>query len=366
MLYKTHRDDLSKSLTDSISKAHNPMVFDFILTAFVFAGFWIVIFRENLVPQNFSFDGNRIQALASESIAGSGDSSYETVARIYNLFGLGTQPLLASILGYCAFVATVLAVRLRYRHLKPTISAIYLYLVGILLGAVYLGFYSKDLFVLPIVLVLLFSRFSRLGQASLFALMVLYGLNFRSYWLVVLLVFLALRMIRFTRRSLFLQVVIAMATVAIISLGLSVVTGYEPDYFRQAANLYREGSANATTAIHRFVEFQQPWGGVINNALTLVSLVFPVPLFLIGQPLYIAIGFGIAAMWLVFLRSMREPNLLLSKASNLSSLLLVSFLIVQALFEPDYGSALRHVTPFIAVLIALHLSGEEVVRAQDE
>lgn len=104
-------------------------------------------------------------------------------------------------------------------------------------------------------------------------------------------------------------------------------------------------------------------------AVAMVGLmVVPVDLLLSGSPFHLLSGLAMALIWLLVLipvlggRLVREPTGGAPldtperiRATRAASLLL-AFLLVQALFEPDYGSALKHLTPMLPLVLMVHLS----------
>ena len=99
----------------------------------------------------------------------------------------------------------------------------------------------------------------------------------------------------------------------------------------------------------------------------MLALVLPVPLVLLGSPLYLVFAVGITLPWLVLAAGLaRGPHRLLAgappagdavtTAALRSAALLVAYLTVQSFFEPDYGSYLRHLTPMLPLLLAVVLT----------
>jgi hypothetical protein len=116
------------------------------------------------------------------------------------------------------------------------------------------------------------------------------------------------------------------------------------------------GAEAASSLISPFVSMPEPLGGIVNVMLTLVSLVFPWPLVSLGGLYYLFLTVVFVLIWISFGLSVRERN-----ASRIPSAsrfrfdravaLVMAFLSTQALFEPDYGSALRHLTPLLPLIV---------------
>jgi len=135
------------------------------------------------------------------------------------------------------------------------------------------------------------------------------------------------------------------------------VLGAYPDHYRSFVNEARIGSADAQSAIQPFLKAPEPASGFVNVALTVLTLVIPVPLATNGALYYVALAALIAFLWIVVGRSLKHyrslPQRAVPPAVSRSVALLVAYLAVQALFEPDYGSALRHLTPLLPCLIVV-------------
>jgi hypothetical protein len=97
-----------------------------------------------------------------------------------------------------------------------------------------------------------------------------------------------------------------------------------------------------------------------NTALALGFLVLPVPLLLDPSPLYLA-----AAVWITLyywqlwrgLRRSADPSF--TWLDRLPLAIPAAFLVVGALFEPDFGSYMRHLAPLVLlVLLGLARTGD--------
>jgi hypothetical protein len=269
--------------------------------------------------------------------------------------------------GLIAFGAYLVLLFMAARGANPAARpyTAFLFAVSSVVGAVYLGSYSKDAFVLLIVALLLLAPRRLIGDALVLGLVVWYASEFRQYWLLVGFFYVVLRFLLSRRKvtglvSLILSVV---ACVVVASLALMIALHVDPDNFRVSANEYRDQADNASTMIVPFVSGPQPIAGIVNNVLTVIALMIPVPLALLGGVYYAGLAVVISAIWFGFLRSavsmLRQlvsrhnwpTSGIVTEVRCLS--LVVSFVVVQSLFEPDYGSALRHLTPLLPAMLFL-------------
>ena len=325
-------------------------------------GLFIVVFRDSILPPRFFGDGQAIKRIALGSQNGFGDQSYVSVAMIYRTLGLSTNDTLAALFGFAASLACVILVRYKLRASLPNWSTTVLLAATILLSAVFLGYYSKDVFVLPATFLILLSSGKRRGDSLLIGWMITYGLLFRNYWLLVAMLFLAFLALARTRKPIRNVILGSVVGILVASIAIALVFNVSPDYFRSMVNAGRlEGIDSATLIKPFFVSLPEPLGGSLNNLLTLVTLMLPLPLAGLGGAYYI----GLAAMittiwtmfWLSFKTSVKRETLRANPTLLRSFALVLAFLVTQSLFEPDYGSYLRHLTPLLPCTLYLTWSG---------
>ncbi|GAB3284756.1 hypothetical protein [Microbacterium lacusdiani] len=325
------------------------------LVVSVAIGAAFILYREQFVPAHFRFDSDKIQEGAQGRVYD--DSTFDTVSAIYRFLGLADAPDIAGLLGYALFVVTLLVAVNRSKG-SPSLYRVAVLSIAAVLGGVYLGGYSKDAFVLLIVLALLIAGPHLLWDIAILAIMVWYGLNFRQYWLLVALGYVAFRLLQ--RRPMRVRWLLfwLIVGIAIVSLGFWLVFDIAPDMYRTRANETRSEIASATV-IEPFIEGAQPFAGIANNILTVGALFVPLPLALKGEVYYVAIAAMLVTVWVGFLRSasrfgrtvdsVSPHNILTIRAVSL----VLAFVMVQSLFEPDYGSALRHLVPLLPLMIAV-------------
>lgn len=319
------------------------------------AGFFLVLFRKEVLPPRFFSDGEHIRQIALGQVSGFADKSYESVAALYRLLLLGSNDTFAALVGFLAYIAVILLVRRRLRVSPTNIFATVLLATSIILAAAFLGYYSKDVFVLPIVALVLMSSVRRKMDIAIVGAMVLYGVFFRNYWLVIAVLYLAFAILLKAKHRLRLVIAAVITSIVLVSFSLPLLLGVPPDYFRTSVNIGRADGVDAATLIHPFVFLPGPLGGVANNLLTFAALMFPWPLAQLGGAYYAALALMIAAFWGRFWVSLRA----MAKDSNYDSdatvircfALVLAFIVTQSLFEPDYGSSLRHLTPIMPCMV---------------
>jgi hypothetical protein len=245
-----------------------------------------------------------------------------------------------------------------------TLRHLYVGMTFIVLGGVFLTWYSKDVFTLVVVIVtLLVLKFSPGRWWLIVATMAVYAAVFRTYWFLIAALTAGLIVLTYRRRHSARRYVIRLYGLSqvfllIFCLAAPFVLGRSANTFRSDINANREGALDAVTIISPFIGGDSPVMSYINAVLTQVSLVIPWPLFMKG-PQYIIYAVGIFALWMTLLittvRAWRKSTQQGRYAIHIGLSVLWAMLTVQAIFEPDYGSYLRHLTPMLPLVLAVTL-----------
>lgn len=323
-------------------------------------GLVIVIFRRSIVPSNFTFDSQKIQAIAQGKTPSFGDYTFENVARFYRFLGLENSPDAVAIGSYVAAALLILLSVYRF-GVRPTGPAgAALIVSSFCLSAIYLGQYSKELFVLAIALAVLVAPRRLWGDGIILIVLVAYALCFRQYWVLVGVAYFAYRIV--TRRRIRSLPIVFWGVVGSLAVGalFFFVLHESPDHFREIVNATR--TIQARTQIESFVALPQPWRGFANIILSYFTLIVPVPLLWTAGLRYLPVVLVFVLIWLgLLLRIGRSDQRLFHLEPKQLTIrralsLLFGLLLVQALFEPDYGSALRHLTPLLSLVVYVWLT----------
>lgn len=336
-----------------------------IVTTSVLAGIAFVLLREDLLPGRFFYDAQRIQNIAQGKIDPLGDGSFAVVGSIYRLLGLENLPDVASFVGFGLHVAVILLVIVRSAQAELTIPLALLIALAVILGAVFMASYSKDVFVILLVSFALLLPASWRWDLLFVAVVVLYALSMRTYWLLVGVVYLFLRWV-ISRGATRMRLLLA-AFVSVVAVGLAIYfsTGGAADFYRTSVNISRAGIDDASSLISRFITGPEPFAGLANVLLTWITLIIPVPLLILGGAYYLAISTLLMAIWLSTFRALTWLNVVPRPSTaylSRATALVVAFICVQALFEPDYGSYLRHLTPLLPLIVYVVWNGRAYVR----
>lgn len=312
----------------------------------------ISINRAKLLPDQFESDAKLILKFARNETDEGG--SFRTIANLYQSLHLVDQPTLAGLFG--VFLAACLAALIVYRvgGIRCNVVAITVLLLYLVFSGVFFGTYTKEVIVL-MALIVAASLASQWGtDLVLVGVLALVGASFRPYWAFIAAIYLVVRFVplKFKRIRFIIPMMI------LFNIGSSLVIWFAlnkpADFFRSSVNEPRVHTGEANTIIVRFIsDLAEPVGGVVNNLLTMFSLMVPVPLLGRGGLYYVFIVLVFVLIWVAFVLAVRSRPDREQVLASRGVALFASFAVVQGLFEPDYGSALRHLCPLIPFIFLI-------------
>ena len=312
-------------------------------------GVVIIVFARDVLPSRFGFDGTLLQEYMESQDLWQGLSfdSYINTARVWWLVShvLPAAYLIPAL--YCLLVA--LAMRFLGVFDVPLVRYQLLAGAWFLCSAIFLWGISKEMIAVSVALFFCLAR-SSTSRFLATVIFLFYAAFFRQYWAIwyfyYLVVLIALRM-HIANRSLLAALVLLLGFV------LPFVVANALDYgalteVRMTNNVDRLDSPDARSA------FINPFANtgvatdIANAVLAWAYVNFPVALLLEAVPHYfVFFAFQIWTLWFFvagctnFLRDARQVQ-----RSDFIQLRCAAFVIAysltQALFEPDFGSFLRH------------------------
>jgi len=291
--------------------------------------------------------------------------SYPTSMMFYAITRLGQLPfsVIALLqLPILYFILRLIGIPERFQIF--TIKNLIVYL-GFLMMAVFIGQPSKEFFtfVLLGVIVILFQRKElSLGVCLLisFVLLGLFGAIFRPYFAFIPVISIGIYLItriKFKNRWL-LGICVGMGVIVLLSFSYSLVKGEFFSYMsREALNEVRQYEDNADTLLVSPIPPTNIFGEFVATIYGFISVNFPInALKFYYKPQVVAFIFWqIFLTWIIIVRF---GYLLKDYASRKKEfwlmLFFLSYIIIQAIFEPDLGTAVRHkigVFPLIYFLL---------------
>ena len=343
-------------------RSHRKQLADVFVVA-ALASIPLTVAVRELLPPRFSYDSATIQKIAAGQFAPTFDLSYYNVGRLYEALGMADALWAAAALGIAFGVLTLWAA-LRHARGPVTPFAIGAIALYVLLVSVYLAQFSKDVWVVPVIVVALLAPAGLWGEVALVVSMAAYASNFRTYWFLVLVIYAAMRVVTWHHRSRRAVLGIAAGVVIGVTILAPALLGKDIQNFREGNNLGRATAADSATLIVPPQLGDGPLANSAENVLTLAGLVIPGPLALLGSPLYVLYAIGIGGVWVAFARTtlVGRPRVFDGGPSDGAddrpvrwALLMIAYVVTQGFFEPDYGSYLRHLTPVLPLLIATGL-----------
>jgi hypothetical protein len=334
----------------------------------------LTVAARTLLPIRFESDSDTIAQIAQGAYFPLEDLSYYRVGLLYRSLGMADRAWLASALGM-ALAAWALWGALRQARGRLTVPAAALIGIYTVLVSVYLSQYSKDIWVLPVIAIALFAPAGVLGELAVVAVICGYAAYFRSYWYLILVIYLALRAVTRLRPTGQRVIAVVVVVIGLATLLAPLVLHQNMQEFREAVNLAREDLPSTATMITPPHVGAGPLADSLENLLTLAALIVPLPLAALGSPLYLIYTLVIMFVWGLFGRvafvgrphvfdgSQREHDDRVLRWS----LLVVAFVTTQGFYEPDYGSFLRHLTPILPLILAvvLRAAGTPFLRPLD-
>ncbi|HEX7349475.1 hypothetical protein [Brachybacterium sp.] len=316
----------------------------------------------SVLPERFLRDDHSVQLGMMPDKRYLVASSFQDIASIYQALGLQDLAPLAGLLSLGLFVVCLFAAvgwgRLRHAQL------IDLAMIGASLGlaVVYLGQYSKELATIAITALLLLAPRGRRWDLVIALACLGYGATLRPYWLIIGCLFLAWRLaLSLVHRPVWLLLFPVLSYVA-LQAAFAIVLGDGLQSQREGLNGTRPDADSVASLIVSPLPDAPGPAGVLAIILMVLLLLFPLPLLAIGSLYHLASAMLIAVFWLAVLVPVARgritgpqeeaPSRPLVVAQR-SAALLFSLLMVQALFEPDYGSYFKHLTPVLPLVLAL-------------
>lgn len=342
----------------------------FLAIAFAGVACTLSLVARRILPERFLLDDYHIKLAIESPMAGEEKSqSFRNIAAVYRVLGLGYDPAMDALLTIAVFALAVFAAGrwaeiARFGGVGVSVLAI-----CFLCAVVYLAQYSKE--AIPVLLVLLLMTMPRhIGAELVFvAVAVGYAALFRQYWFFVAAFYILWRLLLTkTRNPAWILAAVAVLY-SLLEVTFQNFLGQGLTSFREIVNDSREGAPVASLIVDPLAG--NGFSMVPSAVLLLLGLLVPVQLFLSGNAFHILSGAMIAFLWITaftgIFRAKRGPRAGAAREfpartkmdSNRSlratraAALLLAVVLVQAIFEPDFGSYLKHLTPLLPLFLTL-------------
>lgn len=306
--------------------------FNILFVTFIsFFSLFMFIFLSKYLPNKLLNDSNTIKngMLFSSGL----DKSFLSTMHFYMFFGMNydTPIIVINLFSWLILVFTLLTFLKLNKSINFTIYQIIFISFFSLMFWLYFSQYSKDIIVIIIfILAINISKNQKYLLINLILAIGIYGYFFRSYWLIVftiaLIIILFIKIAK-NKKNIYPLAYIFIAFVLFIFIYYLVIHKQVTDI---RFTFFHPGSKSI---IHNIVPDSSVLFDVINYIYVLISLLIPIQgLSSINMLIYY---FWIWNLIIYILRHKYNIDFKLL-------LLFIVFINVQALFEPDFGSVLRH------------------------
>lgn len=300
-----------------------------------------------------------------------GYGSYSVIAHFYTALGMEDAPTAASVFGAVIGSTALGIVLVRVGGVHAGRISLVLALATPVLIGLYQATYTKEILISLGMIVIVLMPVNLAGEIVVVAALALLGTEYRTYWSIVAVIYVVLRLLLARRTTVSGRRIAAtpwrvLRILALLSafagLAVWIGTGDPADYFRTAVNEGEARQAVTGSIIGRFIDLPEPFGGVVNVVLTTMFFIVPLPMAAKFSPYYLVIGLLFALIWISAVAAataaarahgserhrvpVRDRRMMARFAA-----VPLSFLVVQGLFEPDWGSALRHATPMVPLIV---------------
>ncbi len=311
-------------------------------------GFLVVIFSENILPDKYFIDSNTIREyfdIANDFSLKFFEGFWNT-AWLYKLMLINKldSRVLEGIVNYSIYYICLIFTILLLKKNIPLKYALLL-LVWNIPAAIYLGQLTKEIFIVPI-LVLQIVAFQKKSRFLIFLsilLIIFYAMFFRNYWLIII----CMTIMIFLVRIYFIKYNFIVKTFMVISgmLAIFVVANFGGMYLTDSRFNVNE-ILESETMINNLLINTSVFSDLVNWFIAWVSILFPLPLLVKGgltQKCFLILAIY---TFYVFIKCIRRYNKNSKETKDYSVewsiAFVISFSMVQGIFEPDYGSVLKH------------------------
>jgi hypothetical protein len=329
----------------------SPVGIHMIVIGAVFA-YLMVFLRDALLPEKYSRDSRQLEIFVASTPAKLEGSPFGKTADVFRALSIFGGPEFVGLVSVTLFLILVLkcipvgAPKLWH---AATLTA------SLALAGIYLTAYSKDFFVIPLVLLFIY-----LGQGIKWEILWLgvalaYAYQLRANWFLVAGLYVYMRFaLKLARRRLHL-VGLLILLIVLLSAAFQFALGVPLHSHRY--DVVESLGADINTRIVDPFPMRGFGGDVINGIYSMVIFLFPAVLIIMGNPIYILAGGFIGVSWVITFRKLgkglREHDSQTVMYWRVIALLLAST-VVQSLYAPDWGAYLRHMAPLIPLFALAH------------
>ena len=320
----------------------------------------VQIFILPLLPEKYFFDSNNILKIVDgQNTNVWNDKSFIFVSEIFksiNIFNITTFTGWAipfSIIG----ALILLAYFNNYKNYS--IHELLIISIAIVFSNIYLFRISKDIIQWIFWLLITICLINYKNRNSIIVISLLFifeSLLFRAYYIgILILAILILATNNVKNKKKLYKAILALGIVSII--GLLVLDKVDHQLYlriiniRTTLNQSRLDDPNAVTAINDIIRTDNIFTYLINQIINIARYLFPIELFTKGIMYWPFIYFQ-AYITVSIIKNLKRNNTNKDKRFMTIQAICLSFIIISAIFEPDFGSVIRHEAAAFPIIFA--------------
>lgn len=326
------------------------------------AGCVLSLLRQHILPARFLYDSDRLSQFIQYPGLIARDGSYRATAFIWRMFADGGSPALVGLLTYLLFAGLLFFLVWPSAAAQARLFIVVLYCFTLPIGAVFISGYSKEVVVVVVVSLVMLSPRNLCGDGFGVVVLLTYGLLVRQYWLIAVGAYLLLRILWGLKAQAWSAFVAMFGSTVVLVIVFPSVAGQSISYYRQS--ILEDITVMPESAITPLLAGKSFLAELVNTWSTFLFLQMPIPL-LIGGMVQIAGALVIAMLWGNYWAAVhylaRTGRLRTDRTSARCAALCLASVTAFSVFEPDYGSYLRHLAPLTPMIVYL-LHRKEIAR----
>ncbi|RHG32109.1 hypothetical protein DW261_14540 [Fusobacterium varium] len=285
---------------------------------------------ENILPEKYFYDSYSIIEAIKLQDYSHFDTSYRVTAKVFSIFNFNELRSYNVIL-YLIFLTFFIPYL--YKNYSLKVHLLFFNIVFLFLASIYLIRPGKEM--LQLFIIILCYQFDKLSPIFL----IIGGILFRPYLIIQGIIFIGLKFY-LKRKNKILWGILILILIVIFGLKFPKIVNLVLG-IRKRVNLYRLESPDARTIISDWLDKDGMIFLYINYFINTLRLLFPVELLVKGIKYFPYIVFQI---W--FTKKLWNWK----SVKNNKVILLYSFISISGVFEPDFGSFLRHTVPYFIII----------------
>lgn len=331
--------------------------------------FLIKAFQFEILPSKYFYDSNRILDLAN-GISTVTDKSYSFAANFFKTINIFNLKTLKQWSYFVSIISLILLVIVLSKNKKILLNNLFFVIASIALLNIYVFNISKDfiqfLFFFLIFIVLKNNRFSNNRKLILTSFILLVeAYAFRIYYVIMAMLMITIYFIydkmikeKFLNKKMIVKILILslclfFAEVFVVQM-ISIDNYNAISNARYISNASREASPDAITIINdifgrntSFIKF------ILNYVVNLVRMLFPIELMTKGIKYIPFVFYQLFITFTIFNTSVK-----LNEKNIMWLITVIAFVMISVIFEPDFGSFVRHESTLFLILFEMNKINE--------